>query len=432
MQRAQGIWRTFCESYDPVRSLREVKPANLLVFAAFVVAVLAAMTFIPPVQRFTGFEHPVALGAVLLCAIGLDLLAWRFWSREALRHALVFAAMAGYCAFAPLMMLATTEPTRYAFGLLYGQIASDYGRRLSFSWPMTVAASLVPVGITLVAWEDFATVVLAVFGAMMYVYASLTTRGQRRLARENAGLESAFQVADRLASNSVDIAQGSSLAESSALVHHLSNALTPVLHNIRFARTAEGLDPEVEEALADAERNARRSSEILAKWMEVVKHRAQKPVGHFELQRTLRALVEAHESPPGVAFVLLVEEPLPQLVVQGDPEHLRLAFENLVRNAREAGAGRVSVGARLLPAGEGVLVTVRDDGPGIPPELKPRLLHSLVTSSKSDGHGFGLYLSRRLVELLGGALQLAETSGPGACFELRLPGAIPAAPEEAA
>ncbi|MDB4879718.1 MAG: ATP-binding region ATPase domain protein [Gemmatimonadetes bacterium] len=110
------------------------------------------------------------------------------------------------------------------------------------------------------------------------------------------------------------------------------------------------------------------------------------------------------------------------LTVQGDAVLLEWALEVLVKNAVDALAGR---GGRILvtaaPAaqGGGAHVTVADDGPGIPRELRRRVFEPGF-STKQRGWGIGLSLARRIVEENhGGSLRLAA-SDRGATFEIIL------------
>ncbi len=106
-----------------------------------------------------------------------------------------------------------------------------------------------------------------------------------------------------------------------------------------------------------------------------------------------------------------------ELVVEVDGAQLRQALMNLVRNAREAlvSGGHVWVcGAR---EGAQVTLSIEDDGPGVPPELRERLFLPFVTSKK-DGTGLGLSTTRELVEANGGAIRCEDRSGGGARFVL--------------
>jgi signal transduction histidine kinase len=75
-----------------------------------------------------------------------------------------------------------------------------------------------------------------------------------------------------------------------------------------------------------------------------------------------------------------------------------------------------------------VLITVRDDGPGIVPERAAQLFQPFVTDGKPAGTGLGLYLCRRYVELMHGDIALESAPGHGAKFSIRLPGRVVLAP----
>lgn len=108
--------------------------------------------------------------------------------------------------------------------------------------------------------------------------------------------------------------------------------------------------------------------------------------------------------------------------VHGDAVLLEWAFEVLVKNAVDALAGRggrIVVAARARSDG-GAVVTVSDDGPGIPRELRARIFEPGF-STKQSGWGIGLSLARRIVEEShGGTLRLAAADR-GASFEIILP-----------
>jgi signal transduction histidine kinase len=110
------------------------------------------------------------------------------------------------------------------------------------------------------------------------------------------------------------------------------------------------------------------------------------------------------------------------VTVRGDPVLLEWALEVLVKNALDALAGRggrIAVAARAR-AGGGAKVTVADDGPGIPRELRARIFDPGF-STKQRGWGIGLSLAQRIVEENhGGTLRLASADR-GAAFEIILP-----------
>lgn len=105
------------------------------------------------------------------------------------------------------------------------------------------------------------------------------------------------------------------------------------------------------------------------------------------------------------------------------PEELNQVLTNLVQNAIEAvpeGTGRVHVGGQALD--DAIVLSVKDNGPGIPPEVQARLFTPFFTTKGAGrGMGLGLTIARRVVQSLGGTLQVTSTPGEGAEFVMRVP-----------
>ncbi len=138
-----------------------------------------------------------------------------------------------------------------------------------------------------------------------------------------------------------------------------------------------------------------------------------------ETPRTLNEVVrDVANSFPEIRWSLSLGEALPQLKVS--PEILREVLTIVVRNAAEAmhGTGEVAVEAALR--GESLEIQVRDRGPGIPESNRPRLFEPGFTT-KPEGHGFGLFLARRIVETHGGAVRMRPAPGGGTLCSIELP-----------
>lgn len=110
-------------------------------------------------------------------------------------------------------------------------------------------------------------------------------------------------------------------------------------------------------------------------------------------------------------------------LLAGDERLAVQALVNLGSNAIRACAGRPSrLAIRVSAAGEGKCrITVEDDGPGIPENLRAGIFRPFVTSqTDTNGHGLGLFIVRRAVVKLGGSIRV-ETSSQGTTFHLDLP-----------
>ena len=112
--------------------------------------------------------------------------------------------------------------------------------------------------------------------------------------------------------------------------------------------------------------------------------------------------------------------------VHGDRVQLQQVVLNLILNAVEA-MGSVEAGARELSISTeqdhtGVLVAVRDSGPGIDPDHRERVFKSFYTT-KSSGTGMGLSICRSIIDAHGGRLWAEANEPRGAVFQFTLPGA---------
>jgi signal transduction histidine kinase len=120
----------------------------------------------------------------------------------------------------------------------------------------------------------------------------------------------------------------------------------------------------------------------------------------------------------GVALDLDVEPGVP--AVQADGEKLKQVILNLIRNAAEAMPAGGGIGLALRRAGANVEIAVADTGPGIPAKLIEKIFSPFFTT-KPDGTGLGLALSRKIVEDHGGKITVKSEPGQGSVFTMVLP-----------
>ena len=134
-------------------------------------------------------------------------------------------------------------------------------------------------------------------------------------------------------------------------------------------------------------------------------------------REAIDALVTAAES----AELRLETRLSPQPVfVEGDQFALGRVFRNLIVNAIQATPRDGSVTVITALEGDRALVTVRDTGSGIPADRLQRIFEDFVTT-KRNGLGLGLAISRKIVEGLGGRIRVSSEVGRGTTFELEFP-----------
>jgi C4-dicarboxylate-specific signal transduction histidine kinase len=139
----------------------------------------------------------------------------------------------------------------------------------------------------------------------------------------------------------------------------------------------------------------------------------------------VRNLIEADARAEGIGTVVHYADGLP--AVHGDALQLQQVLLNLTRNAVDAMCGGPHtrgdiVVATGLARDRRVRITVTDKGPGVSKTLGENIFHPFVTT-KGDGLGIGLAISRSIVQAYGGTLSFSDNPDGGTIFTIDLPAA---------
>ncbi len=142
------------------------------------------------------------------------------------------------------------------------------------------------------------------------------------------------------------------------------------------------------------------------------------------VDQTLRLLASDRDG--GCEYSTQFESDLPS--VRADAEQLRQVLLNLIRNAGQAmgGRGTISIATRIRRAkssDRSVEIAVTDQGPGIPPEVRAHLFVPFFTT-RAQGTGLGLAISERIVQEMGGRIEVLTAVGVGSTFSVQLPPAL--------
>jgi two-component system sensor histidine kinase CpxA len=192
---------------------------------------------------------------------------------------------------------------------------------------------------------------------------------------------------------------------------------------VELARTGEDRDA----ALNRIQKEADRLNELVGELLQVTRAEvdpAMKRRESIRLDGLVGETVEDCAIEADNAGCQLQFEKKTEATVEGDPELLRRAVENIVRNAiRHAPAG-TAVDVTLDSNPARVLVAVRDRGPGVPEEAIGRIFDAFYRvdadrNRSSGGVGLGLAIARRAVELHNGTLR-AKNMNPGLLVEIEL------------
>jgi two-component system sensor kinase FixL len=215
-----------------------------------------------------------------------------------------------------------------------------------------------------------------------------------------------------------------------SLAHELNQPLTAILSNVQAAQRfmASGSPDclaELREILADVVQETNRAGEVIRRMRALVKkgNLEVAPTVIESLVREVAGLVHSDAIVRGVRLALEIEPALPQ--VSCDRVQLQQVMLNLLLNAFDALKDRPHaerlVTVRVARNGEvGVHVAVHDTGTGLTGDKLDRIFKPFYTT-KREGLGLGLSISRSIIEAHGGRLTAENNPGKGATFRFTLP-----------
>jgi C4-dicarboxylate-specific signal transduction histidine kinase len=216
---------------------------------------------------------------------------------------------------------------------------------------------------------------------------------------------------------------------TASIAHEVNQPIATARNNaasaLRFlSRSPPDLE-EVREALGCIVNDVDRAGDVIGGIRKLIQ-KAPAPRGdRLDINEAIReviVLTRGEALKAGVAVQMQLAEGLPP--VQGDRVQLQQVLLNLILNAVEA-MSSVDDASRELSistgrGADGILIAVRDSGPGIDPEHVERVFQSFYTT-KPEGIGMGLAICRSIVDAHGGRLWADANEPRGAVFQFTLP-----------
>ena len=210
---------------------------------------------------------------------------------------------------------------------------------------------------------------------------------------------------------------------AAGVAHEIRNPLNTI--SIAAQRLAREFEPNSNRAQFDAftsqiRTETGRLNDIITRFLALARddRRQRTIVSLDQLLGEVGELLKIEGDPLGIAVSVSA---CPSIRFEADPDRFKELFQNLFRNAREALDGRpgkFSIGAERT--GDKIRITVTDDGPGIPLEIRDKIFAPYYTS-KDGGTGLGLATAQRIVADFGGDISLDAEYTSGARFVIVFP-----------
>ncbi len=207
-----------------------------------------------------------------------------------------------------------------------------------------------------------------------------------------------------------------------SILHDFKNPFALISLGAHLIQTRHNEEPKTVKTCQNIEMQIRRMVEMADDLAAFSRGGAEVEHGHVDLARffeNFRDLNAPFFENPDVRMNLEIDP----VALEGDQSKLMRVFQNLLANAIEAiktsgRGGAVTVAAR--EDGDEILLTVADDGPGIPEDIRETFFDPFVTFGKSNGTGLGSAIAKSIVEAHRGRIDF--TTGPeGTTFTIRLP-----------
>ena len=210
---------------------------------------------------------------------------------------------------------------------------------------------------------------------------------------------------------------------SAGVVHELNAPLSVIISASQMIMRENDVPEAVQEMIARISSEAQRLSQLTRGLLNFSSHDAT--IVEADINLTAEFILDFlnyEAAKRGVVVLRRFDHTLP--VFRLDANTLKQILLNIIMNALQAlekGGGKLLVETSAAE-NDSIRITIEDNGPGIPPELIPRIFDRYVTTKKpGDGTGLGLFVTKKLVDNMGGNITASSRIGGGTTFTVTLP-----------
>ena len=206
---------------------------------------------------------------------------------------------------------------------------------------------------------------------------------------------------------------------ASSIVHDLRNPLAAIYGGAEMMVDTDLSQTQVKRVAANIYKSSRRIQEMLQDLLQTTRGtRGQREL--CSLAEVIDGGLEPFQAAAAHQAVNIRVEVPANLELPLERARIERVFMNLIGNAMEVMPNGGELSIRAIVKEDYVEVQIADNGPGVPPQLRPQLFQPFATFGKKNGSGLGLALSRQAVLDHGGDIWVEDKAPPGATFHIRL------------
>lgn len=213
--------------------------------------------------------------------------------------------------------------------------------------------------------------------------------------------------------------------------HQLRTPITSIKWNSEIILSSNSIDDEVRIAAGDIYKEGNRMEKLVNSLLNLSRIDLGKikfNIQEINLSKYIESLSKTLQPDIDSKNLTLETNILFENIIKNDSTYLDIIFSNLLHNAIKYSNknGKVKLIAECIPENDKLMITISDDGIGIPESQQSQIFSRLFRADnakncQTDGNGLGLYIVKKLVELMNGSVWFESKENKGTTFFLELP-----------